>query len=128
MTRAVTTVTRQTTMRELEALFEKFQFFPSSRRRKDMLGSATRVLCWPPMLFCESRNFAYIEAARCAFSQIADSHRSSVKGFPLGGTSEFSTAAPARIGELLYLTGSSPMRSQQLLLMRQPRANARAVA
>jgi hypothetical protein len=38
MTRAVTTVTRQTTIRELEALIEKtrFQFFPRSGRRKDV--------------------------------------------------------------------------------------------
>ena len=38
MTRAVTTVARQTTMRELGALFEKsrFQFFPRGGRQKDV--------------------------------------------------------------------------------------------
>jgi CBS-domain-containing membrane protein len=38
MTRAVTTVTRQTTMHELEALFEKHDFnsFPVVEKRKDV--------------------------------------------------------------------------------------------
>ena len=43
MTRAVTTVTRQTTMRELEALFEKHDFnsFPVVEEGK-MLGIVTK--------------------------------------------------------------------------------------
>jgi len=43
MTRAVTTVTRQTTMRELEALFEKHDFnsFPVVEKEK-MLGIVTK--------------------------------------------------------------------------------------
>jgi CBS-domain-containing membrane protein len=44
MTRAVTTVARQTTMRELEALFEKHDFnsFPVVEERK-MLGIVRRI-------------------------------------------------------------------------------------
>jgi CBS-domain-containing membrane protein len=50
MTRAVTTVTRQTTMRELEALFEKHDFnsFPVVEEGK-MLGIVTKYDFFGPL-------------------------------------------------------------------------------
>jgi len=50
MTRAVTTVARQTTMRELEALFEKHDFnsFPVVEEGK-MLGIVTKFAFFGPL-------------------------------------------------------------------------------